>query len=523
MRDLFLRPRRWFAMIPVAAALALAWSPAPTPAPEDPAADDASAGPLEGLVTIKDIRRLMVSTSGDILHDGPVVRDECTDTVTHTDANFTGGSYLAQLGFAQGESFAATYNVDPALFPIKIDAMECIFVTQNALVQTTTQWTVSVWEGIPTTGTLVASYSSDDLILPHVVIPPGTNGVNLVVTIDPSDPEQIIIDNAGGSNQFTVAFRIDRHNLPPGNPCSPPDSQRNAFPCVDTSGRAAPTLNWIRAIACAGGCPSGWNRFSDYPAICRPSGDWVMRATYTSFNCSDPIGACCKTDGTCEILTADLCASAGGTYQGDDTTCGGVSCPPPTVACCFESSGGCLNLSEANCIAAGGVPAGAGTNCTSHTCFPMGACCMPTGSCIDDVSPDDCTAAGGVFQGNDTTCATVSCPDPEGACCFATGFCLVLEEADCAAAGATWHGFGTTCDDINGNGTADICEAGGSCDGDVDSDSDIDLTDLSLLLAAFGTCTGNGQYNPDADFDTSGCVDLSDLSVQLAVFGTTCP
>ncbi len=61
------------------------------------------------------------------------------------------------------------------------------------------------------------------------------------------------------------------------------------------------------------------------------------------------------------------------------------------------------------------------------------------------------------------------------------------------------------------------------CPGDLDGNGVIDLTDLSGMLTAFGTCSGDPGYNPDADLDASGCIDLADLSALLTVFGTTCP
>jgi hypothetical protein len=52
---------------------------------------------------------------------------------------------------------------------------------------------------------------------------------------------------------------------------------------------------------------------------------------------------------------------------------------------------------------------------------------------------------------------------------------------------------------------------------DIDTDGDVDLTDLGALLAAYGTCDPN---DPDpADLDCSGCVDLADLAELLADYG----
>lgn len=58
--------------------------------------------------------------------------------------------------------------------------------------------------------------------------------------------------------------------------------------------------------------------------------------------------------------------------------------------------------------------------------------------------------------------------------------------------------------------------------GDLDHDCDVDIADVSALLAAYGACVSDGNYNAAADLDSSGCVDLADLSTQLAAYGQTC-
>ena len=56
--------------------------------------------------------------------------------------------------------------------------------------------------------------------------------------------------------------------------------------------------------------------------------------------------------------------------------------------------------------------------------------------------------------------------------------------------------------------------------GDIDGDGDVDLSDLQLLLAAYGSCDGAANYNPLADLDGDGCINLADLQLLLANYGT---
>ncbi|MFN0136853.1 MAG: hypothetical protein ACKVS9_12140 [Phycisphaerae bacterium] len=57
--------------------------------------------------------------------------------------------------------------------------------------------------------------------------------------------------------------------------------------------------------------------------------------------------------------------------------------------------------------------------------------------------------------------------------------------------------------------------------GDLDGDGDVDLSNLSTLLANFGTLSGASPEMGDLDQDSD--VDLSDLAALLAQFGTICP
>jgi len=61
------------------------------------------------------------------------------------------------------------------------------------------------------------------------------------------------------------------------------------------------------------------------------------------------------------------------------------------------------------------------------------------------------------------------------------------------------------------------------CNGDVNGDRVIDLTDLATALSSFGLCNPAPGYLPYADFDGDRCVTLTDLALLLQNFGGNCP
>ena len=102
-----------------------------------------------------------------------------------------------------------------------------------------------------------------------------------------------------------------------------------------------------------------------------------------------------------------------------------------------------------------------------------------------------------------------------------------------ASANHTWTELGTynvtvkAKDDLNGDGNpVDGLESPWSdpllvyvvIPGDLDGDSDVDLSDLAQLLAHYGTI-GDATYWM-GDIDGDGDVDLSDLAALLANYGT---
>lgn len=58
-----------------------------------------------------------------------------------------------------------------------------------------------------------------------------------------------------------------------------------------------------------------------------------------------------------------------------------------------------------------------------------------------------------------------------------------------------------------------------TCPGDVEGDGDTDIADLAALLAAYGSSSGDPDYDPAADFDDDGDVDISDLAYLLSGYG----
>lgn len=316
-----------------------------------PASKSTSATPgryVELPIDSVEIEQLRVTTRGTRLPGGFSSRDNCPQTSMHSTDLFNGGTFTLQGGFAQNEIAAVSYTLQASRFPLKITGAEFLIGQQNASVTTTTQWSVLIWDGLPGTGQLVAEFSSDGSILPHVVMAPGTRATNVNVQVDPSDPDQVFVFGTHPSalNTFSVGFRIDRHNNQTQNPCTvAPPATQNAFPATDNSvvgcgtgyGQLQqPAHNWLYGLNCGGlGCPpnGGWARFSSLSPDtvlgggfcltgCRPRGDWVIRATWDPVNCPGVPGACCiAATNACLLFDIDTCNAVGGQWMGANTNC----------------------------------------------------------------------------------------------------------------------------------------------------------------------------------------------------------
>jgi hypothetical protein len=55
--------------------------------------------------------------------------------------------------------------------------------------------------------------------------------------------------------------------------------------------------------------------------------------------------------------------------------------------------------------------------------------------------------------------------------------------------------------------------------GDINGDGRVDVSDLLLLAMAFGSLSGDPNYNPACDFNADGAVDVSDLLIMASNWG----
>ena len=69
-------------------------------------------------------------------------------------------------------------------------------------------------------------------------------------------------------------------------------------------------------------------------------------------------------------------------------------------------------MSEHACSEAGGTYQGEGSTCVG-SCEQTGACCLPSGGCTDGMLQSQCLFGGGRYQGDGSTCAGASCAQTE--------------------------------------------------------------------------------------------------------------
>jgi hypothetical protein len=110
-------------------------------------------------------------------------------------------------------------------------------------------------------------------------------------------------------------------------------------------------------------------------------GEGAVYAASTTVSITNVGG--CITGSTCTLLTASACATAGGTYVGDNQVC------PAPGACCNASA--CTIQFQVTCTAGGGTFQGGNTVCSSYTSSTGGAFedIDATGTAITTLGDDD--------------------------------------------------------------------------------------------------------------------------------------
>jgi len=242
--------------------------------------------------------------------------------------------------------------------------------------------------------------------------------------------------------------------------------------------------------------------------------------------CPQPEGACCFSDATCAVLAAEQCALQGGSYQGDNTLCSGVTCQ--NAAC----------PGEGGCFFNNGTPGCTDPECCALVCAIDPFCCntswdsacasVASSSC-DDFSASCSAGAGPCDLPNSTPgcddsacCASVCLVDPfccdvqwddacvdgavalcpsvfDGACCLPAFICVVATASECAAEGGVYQGDGTFCGALSCIGAC--CLPDGSC---------LDLPEGDCLVsggafAGFGTTCTQASCPNDACPGTGLC------------------
>jgi hypothetical protein len=107
-----------------------------------------------------------------------------------------------------------------------------------------------------------------------------------------------------------------------------------------------------------------------------------------------------------------------------------------------------------------------------------GACCI-NNECFT-LEQEDCESGDGDWQGYGTLCEDINCDQGPafGACCI-NGEAIPLYDYDCKRIQGTFMGEGTDPNDVT-------CPA--FCWGDVDGDGYVRVTDLLIVIAAWGAC-----------------------------------
>jgi hypothetical protein len=284
-----------------------------------------------------------------------------------------------------------------------------------------------------------------------------------------------------------------------------------------------PQNNWLYAIDCgAFGAPPGWHKFSQLPVIFRPTGDWVLRATYESLNA---IGISQQPSNQQVALGSPAIFQVVGTganlqfqwYKGTTPVTNNSHTFGATTDTLFiyptqQSDAGVYKcVVSNNCGTATSNDATLsfnGPTITGHVdlqqwnASPNGKVvtirCFNPGSYIQLASVNATLDANGNFS--------AVLPNTIGAGTY---------DFDCKT--THWLRKRRANQAITGSGASGVNFS--LKNGDVLNDNVVDLGDFDDFAAAFGSEPGNGNWNAEADLNGDAVVDLGDFDILSMFYG----
>jgi len=234
-------------------------------------------------------------------------------------------------------------------------------------------------------------------------------------------------------------------------------------------------------------------------------------------------GACCRSQGVCDLLDPEECVAAGGQWLGAGSTCD--QCEWAFGACCAPES--CIDgATEFSCVSMGGsfLP---GQTCADADCsiFSTGACCWLFG-CVEESNAEDCASRPSSVFFLGEMCEEIACGP--AACCVPDGTCHVLGPQLCGELGGVYYA-GLLCSDIScGAGPASVdgnevtqsiepdrapdCQTPGACCTDETCDV-IDVVDC----AAIGGIWLEGQACEECEVRAACCLPFGGCMPQATV------
>ena len=248
--------------------------------------------------------------------------------------------------------------------------------------------------------------------------------------------------------------------------------------------------------------------------------------------CGIIIGACCVGDGSCSIESAESCASAGGNWLGANTICS--SCP-----CVILCPAGSTVEGEPVCFDNYVDTFNGGCDAETVAFSPISMCesiCGQGGAFVQDlsivpefdwyeISVDSATELTWTVEAEFPIVTaivdgTLGCAAGSVIAQDVAGECESLSISTPVAAGIYWLVVvASQPNDLaacGGHYTATVTDSSGTCDcpADFDGDGQVRVSDLIILLGAWGPNPGH-----PADLNGDGEVRVPDLIILLGVWG----